>query len=102
MTYTLTKESSDKYTIKIHKNLNESIPQLIEEVDSLIKEGIINFEVNLKDTTYISSTGLNVLLSILTKSRIAGGDTCLSGMNEKIANLLMITKLNQLFTLIEN
>ncbi len=87
-----------KALIRFTKNLIEPQPELLLELSSLIKDkGVLYFEVDLSEVDYMNSTGLNVLLSILTKSRTVGGDVTLKGVNTTIANLLLITKLNQLF-----
>lgn len=72
---------------------------LLDEVKTKIDEGFINFVVDLSDLGFMNSTGLSFLLAILTKSRTAGGETCIVGISEQIDQLLVITKLKALFSI---
>jgi anti-sigma B factor antagonist len=46
----------------------------------------------------MNSTGLNVLLMILTKARKSGGEAVLCNLSANISSLLSVTKLNSVFT----
>ena len=81
---------------------NQDGDGLLDEVDECTANGTNNFILNLKRLDYINSSGLNTFISILTKSRNAGGDTILCGINEKVSKLFLITKLNTLFTIVDN
>lgn len=56
-----------------------------------------HFVMDLKEMKYINSTGLSVLLTILTKSRNAGGEMVLVNLPEQLSDLLKITKLSEVF-----
>ena len=71
---------------------------LLDEIDQLILSNSNKFVISMKDSKYINSTGLNVLINILTKARKAGGDAIISDVPAKINELLLITKLNTVFT----
>jgi len=45
----------------------------------------------------MNSSGLNTLIQLLTKARVAGGEAVLYNMNKKINELILITKLHTLF-----
>jgi anti-anti-sigma factor len=47
----------------------------------------------------MNSTGLNVLLMILTKARKAGGEAVLCNVSSNISSLLSVTKLNSVFSI---
>lgn len=49
----------------------------------------------------MNSSGLNTLIQLLTKTRNSGGETVIYNMNKKINELLLITKLNTLFKIVE-
>lgn len=72
---------------------------LTESVSEQIENGIRHFIIDLKDLQHINSTGLGVLITILTKSRKVGGDVVLSNPSSYISNLLIITKLNTIFSI---
>ncbi len=54
--------------------------------------------LDLSGVDYINSSGLNCLISILTKTRTQGGEMVIFGINEKVKNLLVITKLSSVIT----
>jgi anti-anti-sigma factor len=51
----------------------------------------------MENLSYMNSSGLNTLIQLLTKARVAGGEAVLCNMNKKINELILITKLNLLF-----
>lgn len=71
---------------------------LMEEIDSLIEEGEKKFVFDLSGLRYINSSGLNVLIHTLTKARKAGGEALVANVSKKVNELLIITKLNTVFT----
>lgn len=75
---------------------------LMEEIQELLIEGSKNLILDLSNLDYLNSSGLNVLLNILTRSRNAGGDVIISGVNERLKKLLVITKLDAVFQFSEN
>jgi anti-anti-sigma factor len=93
-------EEEALYTIIYFKgNLMEKYEaeNVLAEVNELIIEKKNNFILNFKDFDYINSSGLNVLLNILTKSRISGGETIVCEVSEKLKKLFIITKLDAVF-----
>ena len=77
------------------QNLLDEITQKIEENNKL-------FIVDLKEVKFINSMGLNMLLSILTKVRKAGGEVVLINIPEQLSKLLVITKLTSVFHILDN
>lgn len=75
--------------------------RIMDEVNILSEEGQNKFILELSELKYVNSTGLNVLINILTKSRKSGGDLVISGISKKVQELLLITKLNSVFNVTE-
>ena len=73
----------------------------MKEVDLMIANGENKLVIDLANLAYMNSTGLNVLIKVLTKSRKAGGDIALTNVTAKIKQLLVITKLSSIFNLSE-
>jgi anti-sigma B factor antagonist len=73
--------------------------QFLYEVEKCIEKKDNKFILDLAELKYINSTGLNILINILTKSRKAGGDVAVSNPSKKVLELLTITKLNSIFNL---
>jgi anti-sigma B factor antagonist len=72
-----------------------------EELDQ-IALSCPQFLVNLRDLTYMNSEGFNVLLHILTKARTANGEAVLLNISAHLQELLIMTKLNHIFTVAES
>jgi anti-sigma B factor antagonist len=51
---------------------------------------------------YMNSSGLNVLVNILTKARSHSGEVVVSNVSGKVKELFLITKLNTLFQVTES
>ncbi len=61
---------------------------------------IQHLHIDLSELEYINSSGLNILLQILTKVRKSGFDVYLINISEKVKQLLIVTKLNSVFNII--
>ena len=71
---------------------------IAEELTQNIDKGNIYVIMNLAELEYINSTGLNFIISSFTKMRNAGGELVISSVSQKVQDLLVITKLNTIFT----
>lgn len=60
------------------------------------------FIIDLGELQHINSSGLGVLITLLTKARKTGGDVLLANPSEYIRNLLVITKLNSIFNIFDS
>ncbi len=78
------------------------IVNIADEIENKIADEKTHFIAELSDVQLINSTGLGVLLNILTKARNAGGELILANLSEQIKKLLIITKLNAIFTIEPN
>jgi anti-sigma B factor antagonist len=72
--------------------------ELSEKIDGLIAEKNIKLVFDLKDLKYINSSGLNVMINILSRVRKAGGEVVITNVAKRVNELLIITKLNTVFT----
>lgn len=75
---------------------------LIINVNELLEAGNHKFIIDLSDLKYMNSSGLNVLIQLLTKTRTNGGDSVICNVSKKVNDLLIITKLNTLFKVADN
>ncbi|MCX6295993.1 MAG: STAS domain-containing protein [Bacteroidetes bacterium] len=75
---------------------------ILEEIEVGIEKGENKILLNLTDLKYLNSSGLNVIINILTKARKSSGDVAICNVNKKITELLIITKLNSVFNLCES
>lgn len=58
--------------------------------------------IDISDVRYINSSGIGVLITILTKFRNKGGEVYLVNPSENVKKLLIITKLNGIFNISDN
>ena len=72
--------------------------QLLQSVDMHLGEEINQCAVDLSEIRYINSTGIGVLVSLLTKFRSRGGEMVLINPADHPKKMLAITKLNNIFT----
>ena len=79
---------------------NQAI-DLLKKVDELVAAGQTKIAINLANLKYMNSSGLNTMIQLLTKARNDGGEVVICNMNKKINELLLITKLNTLFKVVE-
>lgn len=77
-------------------------PIIAELVSDSVEEGIKTMVIDLEKVRYISSSGLGLLITLLTKMKNAGGELFLTAPSEHVKKLLLITKLNGIFTVVES
>lgn len=77
--------------------------RLLKEIEGMIIEDSHKyFIISLEELEFINSVGLSFLIAVLTKSRNAGGETIIVNVNEKITQLLVMTKLHSIFTVCDS
>jgi len=62
--------------------------KLIDDVQNLVLRESNKFVIDLSDFQYMNSTGLTVLLNILTLARKSGGEAVICNIPEKVSTLL--------------
>lgn len=77
-------------------------PEVIEKINDVINQGIKNAIVDIEEVRYINSSGIGVLITILTKFRNKGGEIVLVNPSEHVKKLLIITKLQAIFTIVDS
>ncbi|NIR44176.1 MAG: STAS domain-containing protein [Gemmatimonadetes bacterium] len=76
--------------------------ELKDDVLKLLEDGHRKFLIDFKDTAYIDSSGLGVLVSLSKKIREKGGEMRLSNLNEDLRTLFELTKLDTLFLIADS
>lgn len=74
---------------------------VIETVGNALQQKIMNCIIDISGLRYINSTGIGVLITVLTKFRNKGGEVYLMKPSESVQKLLVITKLNAIFQIIQ-
>ena len=76
--------------------------KLVEAVNEAVSHKVLTCIIDISELRYINSSGIGVLITILTKFRNKGGEAFLMQPSESVKKLLMITKLNAIFHIVQN
>jgi anti-sigma B factor antagonist len=79
----------------------DSGTNLLEAVNNAIQQKVLICIIDISNLRYINSSGIGVLITILTKFRNKGGEVYLMKPSENVQKLLVITKLNAIFQIIQ-
>src|SRR4051794_24650607 len=74
--------------------------ELVDHVNDKINEGVTLCAIDLSEVRYMNSSGIGVLITLLTKFRNKGGEFVLINPSDQIKKLLIITKLNAIFNIV--
>jgi anti-sigma B factor antagonist len=85
------------YDLSGKLTIGEPVMQLRESLRSQVNEGNRKFILNLRDVSYIDSSGLGELVSSYSTIRAKGGDVKLLHLTAKTKDLLQMTKLLTVF-----
>ncbi len=72
--------------------------EVLEVVKDQIEAKITSCVIDIAKVGYMNSTGLSFLIRLLTRFRNAGGDLVLLKPSDQAKKLLVITKLNNIFS----
>jgi anti-sigma B factor antagonist len=78
---------------------NEMLESLGEVLDK--EDASKNIIIDLHGLNYINSSGLSVMIKVLTKARNNGGEVVITRVEKKVKDLLVITKLNSVFKVVQ-
>lgn len=101
MTFGFKVEEKDKYCIiSVSGTLIEKSQaiELMEEVAHLLNKDENKFILDFSKMDFMNSAGMAAFLTILTKSRKAGGETILCLVPEKLNPVYEMTLLKNIFT----
>lgn len=71
--------------------------RLMKALDAEVDAGHKNVILDLSSLQYMNSTGLNILIGVLTRTRNAGGDSLICGVSTAVRQLFVVTKLDSVF-----
>lgn len=67
-----------------------------------LDQEVHKFLIDLSNLRHINSTGLGIFITLYTKVRGKGGEMVICNPSQNISNLLAITKLNSVFTIVNS
>lgn len=93
----------DYVLITLDGNLigEESGSGILEIANDVISKGILKCAVDIHNVKYINSTGIGVLITLLTKFRNQSGEMVVIKPSEHVQKLLIITKLTAIFKIVD-
>ncbi|MBK8227213.1 MAG: STAS domain-containing protein [Flavobacteriales bacterium] len=71
--------------------------RLMEALDRELAKGPVSVVLDMGELQYMNSTGLNILISVLTSTRNKGGDTLIARVSHSVRQLFVVTKLDSVF-----
>ncbi|MEO9871123.1 STAS domain-containing protein [Ekhidna sp.] len=77
-------------------------PEVVELANDAIANGTTHCLLNISDVRYINSSGIGVLITLLTKFRNKNGDLYIIKPSEHVNKLLIMTKLQAIFNIAES
>lgn len=72
------------------------------EVDHALNKGASTLLMDLKEVTFIDSSGLGILISVLKKVRSQSCEMVLCAINPQVKMLFELTSMDQVFEIFEN
>jgi anti-sigma B factor antagonist len=95
---------NDLLTINLSGDLigEDNGASVLEVVTNAIQQKVTQCVIDISGLRYINSSGIGVLITILTKFRNKGGEVYLMKPSESVQKLLVITKLNAIFQIVNS
>lgn len=80
----------------------EKDTRLVDAVNEAVSHQVLTCVIDISELRYINSSGIGVLITLLTKFRNKGGEVYLMNPSESVKKLLAITKLNAIFQVVRS
>jgi anti-sigma B factor antagonist len=75
---------------------------VLNTANNAVEQKIYSCVVDLSGVRYMNSSGLGILITLMTKFRNKSGELVLVNPSEQINKLLIITKLNSIFQVLKS
>ena len=95
-------ESSRKITLNVEKFDVGNMQEIKKEIQKVLEDCVTDVMVDLSSVTFVDSSGLSVLIAIFKQLKSIDKKLILTGLQEQPMELLEITQLHKVFTIIEN
>lgn len=80
----------------------DSGTRLVDVVNDAVSHHVLTCVIDISALRYINSSGIGVLITLLTKFRNKGGEVYLMNPSDNVKKLLAITKLNAIFQVVRS
>ncbi len=78
-----------------------ALEPLLNSINDLIENNRNKFVFNTRELSHVNSSGINLFMRTLTKTRVQNGDLVFSGVHGNVEKLFKIVKLNEIYTIYE-
>ncbi|HEY0654639.1 MAG TPA: STAS domain-containing protein [Chryseosolibacter sp.] len=97
-------QTKDQLIIRLSGDLigEDNGTNLLEIANNAIQNQVLTCIIDISRLRYINSSGIGVLITILTKFRNKGGEVYLMKPSDNVQKLLVITKLNAIFQIVQS
>ena len=75
----------------------EQAEVLVAEFNALLDSGETLMLLDLSGLEFVNSSGLSLIIGMLTRTRNAGGELAICGVSSKVRELLIMTRLDSVF-----
>lgn len=82
--------------------IGEAVEEFRRKIDEAIKGGQTRVALDMQGTEYIDSSGMGFLVVAHKVARDAGGMLAMFNLNERVVDLMLLTKLSGVFHLYAN
>ncbi|OEK05672.1 STAS domain-containing protein [Roseivirga misakiensis] len=98
------KQEGDVLVLSLNGDLigENSGSGILEAANEAINKGVSLCLVDIEHVKYINSSGIGVLITLLTKFRNQGGEVAIVKPSDHVKKLLIITKLTAIFKISDN
>lgn len=79
-----------------------NVEKVLEEITSLINEGVINLVADFTKLRYVNSTGLGILLHFSKTAKEKGGSFKIANINEHVYEIIEIIGATTLLDVFDN
>lgn len=76
--------------------------QFRTDINNIVKAGTDYVLIDLKEVTFVDSSGLGALVSALKTVRSASGKLCICSINEQVRMLFELTSMDRVFRVFKN
>lgn len=92
-------QQEDQFILTLSGELDTAASRLVEqEIAPVYSHDDCNIIIDCKDLTYISSSGLRILLSLYKLTRRSGRKAILTHINDAVRDVFVLSGFMQLFT----
>ena len=77
-------------------------PEIVDLTNNAINDGVRTCLLDISEVRYINSSGIGVLITLLTKLRNKGGEMYLINPSDHVNKLLVMTKLKAIFNIADS